>query len=735
MATETEQLVVALEARIRDFEKNFQKANNAASRNWSAIERRADAGAKRLEASMAKAGQGLAGSLTAGLGRLGSALAAALTVREAAQAADAWTDVGNRLKTAGLEGETLREAQRDTARMAISANAELGATADLYAKLIPLARQYGRDQSDARAATLAVSQALSMAGVDAGTASGAIRQLGQALGSGVLRGDEFNSIMEALGTSSPIIRAIAAEFGVATTELRGLAEQGRLVADRVLGAIVKAAPDIGAEFKRAEPTVSGAFRNMMTAMTALIGEMDRSIGASQRVAGAFQTMANTINGLALKNPVAEAEGNLAAAAKRLGEFQNQLKGVAYGPRGPYRVAPLSDAPTRIAGGRGGLGLSDRAKAEVEVERLKREIDAGVAGYLNEVAKASVEALGSRQAGSLPAEFVPPPPDLSGFMKGGKVVEPPVKPNAESVLPAVDGSGSGGRDSADEFERATQRIREHTAALAVDAEAVGKSTAEAERLRAVQELLTAAQRAEVTVTPEVRAQIDQLAAAYGNAAAHVDDLEKAQRKAIEGADDFRSSLSGFASGFVSDLRAGVSAADALGNALNRIIDRLLDKSIDSLIGGLFGAQGTALGGGLFGGLGKLLGFSTGGYVSGPGTSRSDSIPARLSDGEFVVNAQATAKHRPLLDAINSGRAPGFADGGLVGGSSRRGLVSSAGGNVTISPTIAVKVEGGSRGEAADQKLGENVAKQVEATVRSFVVKELLVQRKPNGLLRV
>lgn len=728
MSIEVEQLLVSLEARLNQFEKNFQKASNVSTRHFGAIERRAKLSADRLEASMARAGQGLAGSLTAGLGRLGSALAAALTVREAAQAADAWTDVGNRLKTAGLEGETLREAQRDTARMAISANAELGATADLYAKLIPLARQYGRDQSDARAATLAVSQALSMAGVDAGTASGAIRQLGQALGSGVLRGDEFNSIMEALGTSSPIIRAIAAEFGVATTQLRGLAEQGRLVADRVLGAIVKAAPDIGAEFKRAEPTVSGAFRNMMTAMTALIGEMDRSIGASQRVAGAFQTMANTINGLVLKNPVTEAEGNLAAAAKRLGELQNQLKGVAYGPRGAYRVAPLSDTVPRT---RGGVGLSDRAKAEAEVERLKRQIDVGVATYVNEVAKASAEALGSRQAGSLPAEFVPPPPDLSGFMKGGKVVEPPTKPNAESVLPAVDGSGSGGSDSADEFERATQRIREHTAALGVDAEAVGKSTAEAERLRAVQELLTAAQRAEVEVTPEVRAQIEALAAAYGNAAAHVDDLEKAQRKAIEGADDFRSALGGFASGFVSDLRAGVSAADALGNALNRIVDKLLDKSI----GGLFGAQGTALGGGLFGGLGKLLGFAEGGAVRGPGTSRSDSVPAMLSNGEFVVNARSASKYAPLLTAINSGRAPRFADGGLVGGSSRRGLVSSAGGNVTIAPTIAVKVEGGSRGEAADQKLGENVAKQVEASVRSLVVKELVVQRRPNGLLRI
>src|SRR5690606_14179887 len=57
---------------------------------------------------------------------------------------------------------------------------------------------------------------------------------------------------------------------------------------------------------------------------------------------------------------------------------------------------------------------------------------------------------------------------------------------------------------------------------------------------------------------------------------------------------------------------------------------------------------------------------GGLVRGPGGSRSDSIPARLSNGEFVVNARATSKHLPLLEMINAGldRFIGLADGGLA-----------------------------------------------------------------------
>lgn len=59
------------------------------------------------------------------------------------------------------------------------------------------------------------------------------------------------------------------------------------------------------------------------------------------------------------------------------------------------------------------------------------------------------------------------------------------------------------------------------------------------------------------------------------------------------------------------------------------------------------------------------MAEGGFVSGPGTSTSDSIPALLSDGEFVVNARSTQLFKPLLTAINdAGALPQFAVGGLV-----------------------------------------------------------------------
>lgn len=61
------------------------------------------------------------------------------------------------------------------------------------------------------------------------------------------------------------------------------------------------------------------------------------------------------------------------------------------------------------------------------------------------------------------------------------------------------------------------------------------------------------------------------------------------------------------------------------------------------------------------------YRDGGRISGPGTGTSDSILARLSAGEFVVNAKSTQKHLPLLEQLNGGgEVPGFSGGGLFGG---------------------------------------------------------------------
>ncbi|MBX4965441.1 phage tail length tape measure family protein [Rhizobium binae] len=143
-----------------------------------------------------------------------------------------------------------------------------------------------------------------------------------------------------------------------------------------------------------------------------------------------------------------------------------------------------------------------------------------------------------------------------------------------------------------------------------------------------------------------------------------------------------------------------------------------------------------GGGLFGWLAGLFGgvssggaassafntrtYADGGHVSGPGGPTSDSIPAMLSNGEFVVNAASARRHRRLLDAINSGSIARFASGGLVGaagGSRVAGRASAGASGVVVNITnnanaqVTQKSRQTSSGTQIDVLVDEMVADKV------------------------
>ena len=98
----------------------------------------------------------------------------------------------------------------------------------------------------------------------------------------------------------------------------------------------------------------------------------------------------------------------------------------------------------------------------------------------------------------------------------------------------------------------------------------------------------------------------------------------------------------------------SMFESLGSAIGDIASAIMS---------MFSSSGSGGGGGGWMDIFSLF-LAEGGHVSGPGTATSDSIPAMLSNGEFVVNAKATRKYGNLLHAINSGQIPQFAEGGAV-----------------------------------------------------------------------
>lgn len=109
-------------------------------------------------------------------------------------------------------------------------------------------------------------------------------------------------------------------------------------------------------------------------------------------------------------------------------------------------------------------------------------------------------------------------------------------------------------------------------------------------------------------------------------------------------------------------------------LQTITQMALQAAAQDLIGGLFSDGGEV-------GVGGVPSFASGGAVSGPGTSTSDSIVARLSDGEYVQPADSVRHYGVgFMESIRQKTLPRFADGGLVGGSV--GGASAGGGAITV-----------------------------------------------------
>lgn len=280
MATDLEKLVVQLSADFRAFEKGLARAQGVSARQFSAIERRASQLDQRLNSIGRSAAQGLIAPL--------SGIGAALGVREIARYADTWTEAGNKIRAAaqiaGVQTRSLNEL-KDGAN---AARADLETYVDLYAKLIRSASGVAKSEQEVATATDVVTKAFKAGGASTQEQIAGILQLSQALGSGILQGDELRSIRE----NAPLLaKAIADEFGTTIAGLKELGAEGKITSDRVFSAILKAQKPIEAAFKATNATIKDAVTQVNNEFLAYIGNADASAGASQKLVEALQFLA------------------------------------------------------------------------------------------------------------------------------------------------------------------------------------------------------------------------------------------------------------------------------------------------------------------------------------------------------------------------------------------------------------------------------------------------------------
>lgn len=164
---------------------------------------------------------------------------------------------------------------------------------------------------------------------------------------------------------------------------------------------------------------------------------------------------------------------------------------------------------------------------------------------------------------------------------------------------------------------------------------------------------------------------------------INTISKIQQTSNQLAKDF--------SGAITDW---ITGAKSFGDAMKSVLQQLISQLIQAALYATIVAACTGGGGGFAarwkGAFGNA--FASGGSVAGPGTGTSDSIPAMLSNGEYVLNAQAVDRLGvPFLNGLNTGRLRGFASGGLVGSGgayNRPASVASSSSSTSNSITLNV-----------------------------------------------
>lgn len=243
-----------------------------------------------------KLNSGLSG-LKTGFGAVAGALAAlgiGTSAMEIAKTADEWNNLNTRVKIAvGSHGDA-KQALNDVINIAKTTNSNLTATGDLYARLTKIGQEMKIPQKDVLGLTTTINQAIQISGGSAESAEASITQLQQALASGVLRGDEFNSMME---QSPRLTQALADGLNVTTGQLRNMAGEGKLTTEVVTKALLGQSETIQKEFSQFPVTIGRSIENLKTSWTVFVGELDQSTGISAKVAEALNWVAENLDSI------------------------------------------------------------------------------------------------------------------------------------------------------------------------------------------------------------------------------------------------------------------------------------------------------------------------------------------------------------------------------------------------------------------------------------------------------
>lgn len=232
------------------------------------------------------------------LSKMLKTIGAAAAAKKVLDYANAWGDFNNKVRLATNTASEFEKVQKGLINAALQTGQSLESVSDMYRTMSISATELGKSQDDMLKFTRLVSQELANSGVGAGQAKDALLQLSQALGSGTVRAQEFNSVLSGAPSLMKRIAENVDGAGGSIAKLREIMNSGGLKSTAVFDAILKSQKSIEEQAKKMPLTMGSAFTNLQTQLIKFIGQMDESFGVTSALAKGIQFIADHMRELA-----------------------------------------------------------------------------------------------------------------------------------------------------------------------------------------------------------------------------------------------------------------------------------------------------------------------------------------------------------------------------------------------------------------------------------------------------
>lgn len=271
------------------------KAQGKANKSLDSIGNSATNAAKKMD------------ELQTNINRVAGAIAASLVVdwgKAFLVAADNMSQLNSRIERLTGSAASASQTMRTLMNISSATGGSLQDTQKLWESLSTALKDTGATNGQVLQLTETLQKIGRIGGSSTEEMSNALRQFGQSISSGMVRAEEFNSMLEQM---PELVRQIATGMGVGVGELRQMMLEGKLTAEDALNAIQKQTGSINAEFEKLPRTLSQANTALTNSFLSMIDSVNQATGASTGLVAVIDSMTAALDRLVGKAASADAQ--------------------------------------------------------------------------------------------------------------------------------------------------------------------------------------------------------------------------------------------------------------------------------------------------------------------------------------------------------------------------------------------------------------------------------------------